>query len=133
MDPEARPEFVVRTGIDLVKLADFARSLEQGGETFLRRLFHPSETAGASLERLAGFFAAKEAAFKAMDLPKGDWHILEIRIDGEGRPAIVLSPNLETARPLTWDLSISHCGDYALASVVAIWPRAAAQSAYPTT
>ena len=112
--------FGVRTGVDLVGLTDFARSLEQGGQTFLRRLFHPSEAAGASLERLAGIFAAKEAAFKALNLPKGDWHILEIRHDAEGRPSMVLSPSVDMVGLLTWDLSISHSGDYALASVVAV-------------
>lgn len=64
MEPEERSEFVVRTGIDLVRLAEFGQSLEQGGEIFLRRLIHPSEAVGASLERLAGVFAAKEAALR---------------------------------------------------------------------
>jgi phosphopantetheine--protein transferase-like protein len=123
MNQEGGAEFVVRTGIDLVRLADFARSMEKGGEAFVSRLFHPSETAGASLERLAGVFAAKEAAFKAMSLPKGDWHVLEVRHDDDGRPYIVLSPSVDAARPLTWDLSVSHSGDYALASVVATWRK----------
>ena len=116
-------DFTIRTGVDLVKLADFTHSLERGGEAFLRRLFHPSEATGVSLERLAGIFAAKEAAFKALDLPKGDWHALEVRHDGQGRPSIVLSPSVDTRRLLTYDVSISHTEDYAVASVVCLWGR----------
>jgi phosphopantetheine--protein transferase-like protein len=111
----------VRTGIDLVKLADFSRSLEQGGAAFLRRVYQPSEAADASMERLAGVFAAKEAAFKALNLPKGDWHALEIIHDAEGRPVMVLSPSVDTEGLLSCDVSISHTDDYAMASVVTLW------------
>ena len=110
----------IRTGIDLVKLADFARSLEQGGESFLQRLFHPTEVTGASFQRLAGMFAAKEAAFKALGLPKGDWHAIEIHHDNEGKPSISLSPSVEKEDLLSCDVSISHTDEYAVANVVAL-------------
>ena len=46
-------------------------------------------------ERLAGVYVAKEAAFKALSLPKGDWQILEIRHDADGRPSVILSLSAE--------------------------------------
>ena len=120
MESEMRDAVAIQTGIDMVSLADFAQSLEQGGDTFLQRIFHPTEAAGASLQRLAGVFAAKEAAFKALDLPKGDWHALEIRHDNEGKPSIVLAPSVYIEELLSCDVSITHSGDYAVANVVTL-------------
>lgn len=61
----------VRTGVDLVKLADFRTSLQSGGEAFLRRLFHPSERNGASLERLAGIFARERGSIQGAGAAQG--------------------------------------------------------------
>ena len=65
-----------RTGVEIVVVEDFWRFLERDGETMRSRLFFPTEVAGAHVESLAGMFAAKEAAFKALELPLGDWHVL---------------------------------------------------------
>ena len=86
IDDELRDNYGVRTGIDIVVVEDFRRSLERGGEAMRTRLFSPTEVAGANSESLAGVFAAKEAAFKALELPLGDWHVLEIRHEPSGRP-----------------------------------------------
>ena len=110
----------VKTGIDLVVLEEFNRSLQRGGEAFVRRLFHRSEQDGASLERLAGIFAAKEAAFKALALPLGNWHVLEIRHEDTGRPHIKWSSDYDSSHIISLDLSITHSGGYAVASVVAL-------------
>ena len=56
----------------MVEIAEFAGTLQRGGAAF-RRVFHPSAAAGASVERLAVAFAAKEAALNALQLPAGDW------------------------------------------------------------
>ena len=63
-------DFEVRTGVDLVSIAEFREALERRGDTMQPRLFTPSEVAGATVERLAGMFAAKEAAFKALALTR---------------------------------------------------------------
>ncbi|MBI4201824.1 MAG: holo-ACP synthase [Chloroflexi bacterium] len=110
----------VKTGIDLVDLEEFYRSLQSGGEAMRRRLFHPSESEGASVERLAGIFAAKEAAYKALGLPEGDWHVIEVRHSPQGRPYLVFAPEYDASRVLSCDLSISHHGGYVVASVVAL-------------
>ncbi|MBM2831770.1 MAG: acpS [Dehalococcoidia bacterium] len=112
--------FQVKTGIDLVKLDEFRRSLESGGETMLKRLFHPSEASADSLERLAGIFAAKEAAFKALGMPRGNWHIVEIKYDREGKPGIIFAPEFDRSLIISVDVSIAHAGEYAIACVTAL-------------
>ena len=113
-------DFEVRTGVDLVSIAEFREALERRGDTMRPRLFTPSEVAGATVERLAGMFAAKEAAFKALALPKGDWHVLEIGHDGEGRPYIEFAERYDSSHIVSLDLSISHTDEYAVASVMAL-------------
>ena len=115
----------VRTGIDLVVIEQFAGSLQRGGEAFRRRLFHPPEVAGASTERLAGIFAAKEAAFKALELPAGNWLLLEIRHTAAGRPWIRFDSGYDDAHIVSCDLSITHAAGHAVASVVALLSHAA--------
>ncbi len=110
----------VRTGIDLVELSAFQTTVSQGGEAFLRRVFHPSETEGAGDERLAGIFAAKEAAFKALALPRGDWHAVEVRHDATGRPFLVFGSEVGSSRIVSCDVSITHAGNYVVACVMAL-------------
>ena len=110
----------VRTGVDLVEISDFAGSLQRGGAAFRRRLFHPSEAAGASVERLAAVFAAKEAAFKALELPAGDWLVVEIAHTSTGRPVMRFVPEYDSSHVVSCDVSITHAGDYVVASVVAL-------------
>ena len=114
----------VRTGIDLVAVEQFATSLQRGGEAFRRRLFHPPEAQSASTERLAAIFAAKEAAFKALALPAGNWLALEIRHTAAGRPWIRFDSGYD-AHIVSCDLSITHADGYAVASVVALVSHAA--------
>jgi len=119
----AQSGYRVRTGIDLVPIEEFRRSLDRGGEAMRNRLFLQTETIGASLERLAGMFAAKEAAFKALSLPSGDCHVLAIRRRTDGRPYIELRRDYDSSHIDDIDLSISHAGGYAVASVVALVRR----------
>jgi phosphopantetheine--protein transferase-like protein len=118
LEPES--SYRVRTGIDIVAIEEFRRSLESGGDIMRGRLFSPAEVGGAGIERLAGIFAAKEAAFKALELPLGDWLVLEIGHEPNGRPRIALRPDYDASRIIDLDLSISHSGGIAVASVVAL-------------
>src|SRR3990170_8428085 len=101
-------------------MEEVRRSLESGGGTMLRRLFHPSEASADSLERLAGIFAAKEAAFKALGMPRGNWHIVEIKYDREGKPGIIFAPEFDRSLIISVDVSIAHGGEYAIACVTAL-------------
>lgn|GEM_PF-808304 len=110
----------VRTGIDLVSLEEFQRSIQAGGEAMLLRLFSPAESQHAGLERLAGVFAVKEAAYKALALPKGNWYVVEVRHTPEGKPYLAFAPEYDASRIASCDVSISHHGGYVVASVVAL-------------
>ena len=84
-----------------------------------RRMFLPQEEKGASLERLAGIFAAKEAVMKAIDLSAGHWLEIEISFQRDGKPSVRLSHPIPTS---ACALSVAHDGDYVIAFVVCVKP-----------
>jgi phosphopantetheine--protein transferase-like protein len=107
----------IKSGIDLVYIPRFKRSLENGGENFLRRVFSKDELENPKIEHLAGIFAAKEAAIKALSLPPGAWHDIQVSYRKNGSPQIRLLASL----PLhALSLSISHENEYAIAQFVAL-------------
>ena len=65
---------IVGIGIDLVEISRIRRSLERFGNVFTNKMLHPSESElvpadlllPASVAHVAGRFAAKEAAVKAL-------------------------------------------------------------------
>ena len=125
---------IVGHGIDVVDLERFAHLLSEEGSDFLSRCFTRAEQAKAEVgntsrghEILAGKFAAKEAVAKALgsgfDGHIGPLHI-EITNSATGSPTVVLH---EAALALAdelgvsrWQLSISHAGPIAIASVLAL-------------
>lgn len=104
----------LRVGIDLVNITRFKESARRGGTAFFDRIFTQAELAGdPTVESLAGMFAVKEAALKALDLAPGSWRDIEVKKDERGRPALTLAhPHGETK---SQDVSISHDGDFAVA------------------
>jgi len=111
----------IKIGCDIVSLAKFKRSAQRSKPRFLGKIFSSSELAGtASVESLAGMFAAKEAVIKALELKAGDWHKIEIVKNKSGRPEIMLRGiNREIA---SHDISISHDREYAIAFAVFLIP-----------
>ncbi|MCX6056519.1 MAG: holo-ACP synthase [Chloroflexi bacterium] len=116
------------TGIDLVEIDRF-RNLDPGiRERFYKRVFTPSELvlSPGSENHLAGKFAAKEAASKALGCGIGEvhWQDLEILNEESGRPVLVLhNKAIEMARLSNWSqwsLSISHTKNHAIAVVTAL-------------
>lgn len=110
----------IKTGIDLIYLPKFIKSLKNGGENFLKRVF-TSEELGRhpkGVQHLAGIFAAKEAVIKAISLPKDSWHEIEIKNLPSGAPEVkIVNSQLSI---LSCSLSISHDGDYIIAQFVCI-------------
>ena len=95
-----------KIGTDIIRISRIEKSLES--EHFKASVFTEKKA-----ETFAGIFAAKEAYFKA----KGTGinkrlNTIEINHDGNGKPYIL---DVENS-----DVSISHDGDYAIASVV-LW------------
>ena len=118
----------ISNGVDLVEIERFQNLNPRIRERFLKRVFTPSELeeAAASNERLAGKFAAKEAASKALGCGIGEirWQDLEILNDPQGKPELLLHENAALAAKkacwTSWSISISHTRLYAVAVVCAL-------------
>jgi holo-[acyl-carrier protein] synthase len=124
LPPSDAPRLAI--GVDTVEIARIVAVIGRHGERFLRRVYTPYEReryADRPLA-LAGRFAAKEAAAKALGTGIGPvgWHGIEIRTDDAGKPLLFLhhaAAALATARGFTeWHVSITHSRDLATAFVV---------------
>lgn len=99
-------------GTDIVKIDRIERSIQS--ESFLNKVFTLKEREHCkNAESFAGIFAAKEAYFKALgtgiQMPMCK---VEILYNEKGKPYF---KGIENS-----DVSISHDGDYAVASVI-LW------------
>ena len=113
---------IIGTGIDLVDIPRFERTLERTPR-LLERLFAPSERT-LRLASLAARYAAKEALIKALGGSDGvHWTEIEIASEPSGRPIFVLSGSTAAVvaeRGITsLHLSMSHDAGLATAFVVA--------------
>lgn len=131
-------------GLDVVDVAGFEQRLETD-PALVDATFTPGERADADfgdgadrVRRLAGRFAAKQAFLKAWSaarygrppaLSRVDLRAIEVRLDGQGRPAIVLhgevaeevaalGVQLELRGDVATHVSISHDGGIAAAVVL---------------
>ena len=126
-------------GIDLIEVDRIAGVLERHGERFLARIFRDGEIRRqrrhprAFAEHVAGRFAAKEAAMKALGL---GWRGLafrdiEIGRDARGKPLVVFHGKaLVRARSLKMtaaEVSITHGRDIAAAVVAVVTASAASK------
>jgi holo-[acyl-carrier protein] synthase len=121
----------VLIGIDLAEVQRVAGVLERRGERFLARVFLPGEIhrrrhPRAFAEHVAGRFAAKEAAMKALGTGWRGLSFREISIEREpgGKPRLVFHGRaLERARRLrvvSADVSITHTATMAAAAVALV-------------
>ena len=121
---------IAATGVDLVSIPRLAKVRGRHGERFLRKVFTEDESSEC-LKRalpdqgLAGRFAAKEAALKALGTGWAmgiGWKDVEVRKSDGGRPVLALHGQAATAAAAlgvkSTHLSLSHDGDYAVAFVV---------------
>ncbi len=109
---------MIRCGIDIVATARIRDALERFGDRFAARILTPYEQELGKPRKdfhlfLAGRFAAKEAVYKAMDMPDLTWQQVEIRHE-DRRPVVWI----DGIRQTDMDLSISHEQDMAVAMVV---------------
>ena len=116
------------TGVDLIEIARIEEVIARHGKHYLERIYTPAELeqCGKRAESLAGRFAAKEAAAKALGCGIGDvgWREIEILGDESNAPKLTLyGEALKRANDLglmTWSVSISHSQSHSVAVVVAI-------------
>lgn len=105
----------IKIGCDLISLKRFHEAVVSKGEDFLHKIFCMEELAMASsVESLAGYFALKEAVFKALSLKAGDWHLIRIKKLPTGKPTIELFHEIAPSI-ISYDVSISHDNGQAIA------------------
>ena len=118
------------TGIDIVEISRFERFIRENNTMLFNRLFTEREQAYCashkrSAQHYALRFAAKEAFVKALGTGIRDgitWLDMEVTNDPSGKPELGLTgrgaelfKSHGLARTL---LSLSHDGNYAIASVI---------------
>ncbi len=122
---------IVGLGLDIVEIERMSALLEKWGDRATDRLFTDREAelwqsgAAGGAARLAGRFAAKEAAMKALGVgwgPSATWHDFEIVNDDNGKPIISMTGSAEqtagTMGVRNAHLSISHSERSACAVVI---------------
>jgi len=99
----------IRLGTDIVEV----KRIKELDEDSLNKIFHKSEQTDKP-ESMAGIFAVKEACKKVFN--NLDWLNIEIKKQESGKPELILNKKEEKIE--SYDLSISHDGGFATATVV---------------
>ncbi len=123
---------MLTTGVDIIEIERIQRALERWGDRFLRRIYTEDEAAycRGRPPNLAGRFAAKEAAMKALGtgLRGVGWKDIEVIRNEAGAPSVLLhgraKVRAETLGVREMSLSLSHSRNYAVAFVVGLIPEA---------
>ncbi|MCL0053903.1 holo-ACP synthase [Dehalococcoidia bacterium] len=118
---------MLTTGVDIIEIPRIKRVLDRYGQRFLNRVFTPDEIAycRGRAPNLAGRFAAKEAAMKALGTGvRGvSWKDIEVIRADSGAPSLRLhgraEKRAERLQMSEMSLSISHSREYAVAFVMA--------------
>ena len=112
-------------GVDIIEIDRIGKLIHHWGETFLQRIYTPSELElYTNTSSLAVRFAAKEAVLKALGAcDKGiSWQEIEVLAESNGKPLInLLGKAKQQANELAirkLNISLSHSKDYAVAFVV---------------
>lgn len=121
----------ISCGTDIIEIKRIKESIESMQDKFLQRIYTANEIAycesknSAKYQHYAARFAAKEAVFKAVShYLEGkysiEWRNIEMINDEDGRPRINFV-NMEIKELKQLDISVSHCKEYAVANVVAVF------------
>ncbi len=121
----------VLTGTDIIEIDRIKKSIEELGEAFVTRIYTDKEIEyceskkSGKYQHFAARFAAKEAIFKAVsefldNKYSLSWGDVEIINNKDGKPKVKFLTNMLEEKVEDIDISISHCKEYAVASVVVI-------------
>ncbi|MGB4595420.1 MAG: holo-ACP synthase [Anaerolineaceae bacterium] len=118
----------LKCGIDAARISRLTHVNPKIKKRFVQRVYTEREQAQARGrdDALASLFAAKEAASKALGTGIGrvSWRDIEVLHRPTGEPRIKLhgvAKKVAKLKRLTkWAVSITHEGDFAIASVVAL-------------
>ncbi len=123
---------IIGHGIDIQELKRVEKLLANPAQDWLDGVFTDAEQAEedqppTKVQYYAGRYAAKEAVAKALGTGFTDevaWLDIEILRMPKGAPGIRLSAGAEVAATLcgitSWLISLSHSGEYAVASVIGV-------------
>ena len=118
----------ITTGTDIIEIERIKKSIEETDGKFCDRVYTEKEIEycesknAQKYQHYAARFAAKEAVFKAISSlleNKYDigWKDVEILNDENSRPYVnILSEKVKSIESI--DISMSHCKQYAVATVV---------------
>ena len=115
----------ITCGTDIIEIKRIQQSIEKLENKFLDRVFTSKEIEYCESKKkqkyqhYAARFAVKEAVFKAISKTlenkyEINWKDIETLNDDQGRPCGFIKGD----RQDNMDISISHCKEYALATVV---------------
>ena len=121
----------IKCGTDIIEIDRIKESIESLGEKFLQKVFTAKEIEycegkrAQKYQHYAARFAAKEAIYKAISESMLDkfaltWTDYEILNDETGRPIVKIT-GMDLSKIGNIDLSISHCKQYAVATVVVVY------------
>jgi len=113
---------------DIIEINRIEKNIKLHKDKFLRRIFTENEIEYCEAKKsqkyqsYAARFAAKEAAYKALSdyiYFKYSWKDFEIVNDVTGKPVMKLKFEIKDLENL--EVSLSHCKEYAIANIVAIY------------
>lgn len=122
----------LRVGTDIVSVPRIDALLRRSGPAFLARWFSPAEVEycmgkAHPVRHLAARLAAKEAVVKALRAPWDGplpWRSVEVVSERSGAPSVRLSGRVlaaaRTAGIDTFEVSLSHCDEFATAVALAV-------------
>ncbi len=118
-------------GVDIVDIERIAALVRSHGERFLTKVFTEAEQTYAEssppgrLERYAARFAAKEAVFKAIGCGWAGgtaWTDVSVSHRAGGAPTVAVAGHTAAIAAECgihrWEISLSHAGGLAMASVI---------------
>ena len=122
----------IYTGTDIIEIERVKNSIENIGKKFIEEIYTQKEIEyceskkNAKYQHYAARFAAKEAIFKAVSKLLNNkfdisWKNAEIVNDENGRPYINFLNTKIIEKIEDIDISISHCKEYAVATVVVMY------------
>jgi len=122
----------ISCGTDIIEIERIKKAIESNTDKFLQTIFTEKEIEYCESKKMqkyqsyAARFAAKEAAFKAVndrvqDESKYNWKAFEVQKAEDGKPIMNITCNVEGLQSV--DISISHCKEYAVANVVAMFDK----------
>jgi holo-[acyl-carrier-protein] synthase len=120
---------IMKLGNDIIEIERIRQAIERSS-SFVERVYTPHEIDYCEsrnkgrYESFAGIYAAKEAFIKALGtgMRHGSWQDIEIYHDELGAPLIRLQDTFkniyETLGYTNIHVSISHCKEYAISTVI---------------